>query len=184
MLAGIYYCWQYGEHVAQLWPQHQAPYAFRYTNIIGNVLILIGVICAAFYSIYSQRQLIDIDPWQLIALHQLSGFLLVLGVWLISLPIFGTSIKANSFDLLLAIISGITAYALPFFLYLIAIKGLGAAKTSILLALPPIFTIWGSFIVFKEQLSWIQWIGVGLTLSAVSIICVSKSKDTPSVAIE
>ncbi len=158
---------------------------FNTTMLIGNVLILAGVACAAFYSIQSQRQLIALEPIRLTALHQLSGLILVIVIWLICLPVLGVSSGLNALDFLLASISGITAYALPFCFYLITIKGIGAAKTSIFLALPPVFTIFGSFIVFGEQLNLLQWVGVLLAILAVIGICLSKSRVIrPKIALE
>ena len=151
------------------------------TLILGNILILIGVVCASFYSIYSQGQLNEVDPLRLTALHQLSGFILVLIVWPLSLLVAAQPLKANGLDFGLAILSGLTAYALPFFLYLKAIKGLGAARTSILLALPPVFTIFASFFVLNERLNCLQWIGVILALAAVIGIC--WTKETKHAAI-
>ncbi len=145
--------------------------------LIGNALILAGVVCAAFYSIYSQGQLDDIDPLYLIALHQLSGLVLVIGVWLISIPVLGLTNRWSNFDFLLALVSGVTAYALPFFLYLISIRGIGAAKASIILALPPIFTIFGSYLFLGERLEGLQWVGVLLSLAAVSGICLVKNTE-------
>jgi drug/metabolite transporter (DMT)-like permease len=141
----------------------------------GNMLNLSGVVCAAFYSIYSQRQLIGIEPLRLTALHQLSGLILVICFWAISLPLLGFSRGINGYDFFLAIVSGITAHALPFVLYLVAMKEMGAAKTAIFLVLPPIFTIIGSFFFLGERLNYMQWIGALLALTAVSGICISRN---------
>jgi drug/metabolite transporter (DMT)-like permease len=151
--------------------------------LLGNILILLGVICAAFYSICSQNQLNDIDPLLLTALHQLSGLILVMCIWLAQFLIFGSFPQVNSSEFLLALVSGLTAYALPFFFYLVAIKDIGVSKTSIFLVLPPIFTICGSFFVFGDKLNYIQWIGVVLALLAVSGICLSKDP-APKVIVE
>lgn len=151
---------------------------FNASMLSGNALIFGGVICAAFYSIYSQRQLINIDPLRLTALHQLSGCILVIGIWLACFPLLGVSQGVSSLDLILAMVSGVTAFALPFCLYLSAAKDLGAAKTSIFLVLPPIFTICGSFIFLGERLNCLQWVGVALALAAATGICLSQTSET------
>jgi drug/metabolite transporter (DMT)-like permease len=149
---------------------------FNMSMLFGNMLIFAGVICAALYNICTERQLIDIEPLRLTALHQFSGLVFVIAIWLISLPILGVGKIASGLDFLIAIVSGITQNALPFFLYLIAIKNMGAAKSSILLVLPPIFTICGSFILLGERLNCLQCLGVLIALSAVGGICISKTR--------
>lgn len=147
------------------------------TVLAGNALIVAGVFCAALYNIYTQRQLVDIEPLRLTSLHQLSGFVLVAGVWLIRLPTTGLLVNASGADFLLALVSGTTQYALSFWLYLCAIKDFGAARLSILLVLPPIFTIWASFVFLKEQLNCWQWLGVFIALSSVTGIGFYQKKD-------
>jgi drug/metabolite transporter (DMT)-like permease len=146
------------------------------STLAGNALIVAGVVCAALYNIYTQRQLANIEPLRLVSLHQLSGLALVIAIWLIRLPITGLFIHVSSSDFFLALVSGTTQYALSFWLYLAAIKDLGAARSSILLILPPVFTIWGSFVFLKEQLNSWQWVGVFIALAAVSRICLSKTQ--------
>lgn len=151
--------------------QHTNP-----TSLFGNALIIAGVICAALYSIYTQSQLTEIEPLRLISLHQLSGLVLVLSIWLFWAPFHGAFASVKGLDFALALVSGTTQYAFSFWLYFAAIKDLGASRSSILLALPPLFTIWGSFIFLKERLNSLQWLGVLIALASVSSICFSKSE--------
>jgi drug/metabolite transporter (DMT)-like permease len=161
------------------------------TSLAGNALILAGVTCAALYTICTQNQLVDIDPLRLISLHQLSGFVFVFVVWLIFLlanswaathsfvtdgVAIGLWVNGNFLDLLIALLSGTTQYALSFWLFLHAMNELGATRSSILLVLPPLFTICGSFFFLQEQLTTWQWLGIVVALLAVSAICSLKTK--------
>ena len=145
--------------------------------LFGNILILAGVICAAFYNIYTHRQLTDIEPLYLTALHQLSGLILVISIWLCFPHTSNWPTKLDISLFLFALLGGILQYALPYFLYLNAIKELGAARASILLALLPAFTICGSFFLLNERLNYYQWFGVALAILAVIGICIAKDKN-------
>ena len=67
--------------------------------LAGNILIFAGVLCAAFYNIYTHRQLTDIEPLHLTALHQLSGLILVIIIWLCLLPTITWPAEPNIFIL-------------------------------------------------------------------------------------
>ncbi len=110
--------------------------------VLGNLLILGGVLCAAIYAVGTQHQLIKIEPLYLMTLHQTCSLIVLLGVWLVCLPILHPfSRDTTQLDCLLGMVCGMAQFALPFCLFLMAIKGLGAARSSIFLVLPPIFTI-------------------------------------------
>lgn len=152
--------------------------------VLGNLLILGGVLCAASYAVATQHQLIKIEPLYLMTLHQTCSLIAVIIVWSICLPILHPfSRETTQLDWLLGMVCGTVQFALPFCLFLIAIKGLGAARTSIFLVLPPIFTIWASFIVLGERLSLLQWLGALLALSAVAVLCFLRPEETPEAML-
>ena len=151
--------------------------------LFGNLLVVAGVLCAALYAIETQRQLVDVEPLYLIVLHQACAFVVLMSVWLVCLPILQPFARGtNGTDLVLAIVCGIAQYAIPFWLFLTAIKNLGAAHTAILLVLPPIFTIMGSFFFLGERLNLWQWFGALIALVAVGGVCLLKTKQTASGA--
>ncbi len=136
--------------------------------MLGNILLLIDVVLAALYSVASHNQLEDDEPLYLLTLHQLSALVLVGSVLLASI-FFGVMSRNQGtvYDYVLAIICGITQFALPFWLYLIAIKELGAARTSIFLALPAVFTLLGAYVFLGERLSLMQCFGAFIAVFAV-----------------
>lgn len=146
--------------------------------VLGNVIVFVGVCIAAVYTVITQRQLDKLEPLYLISLHQLSAFVFVVLIWCLWLP-FGTDVREQpSYSAyLLAGFCGVTQFAIPFWLYFKAVKALGAAHSSLLLNLPPVFTLSGSFVFLNERLSIIQWMGAFLALIAVAGISLLKKKD-------
>jgi len=149
--------------------------------VLGNVLMVVGVFFASLYNIQSHRQLITgrlttIAPLQLLALHQLSAIAFILLVWFIRLLLgqpFGGGI--NLVDCSLALVCGITQFALPFWMYLEAIKNMGAARTSIFLCLPPIFTLGAAYIFLGEKLTFWQCLGALLAIASVGALSLLKN---------
>ena len=148
--------------------------------VLGNLLVLVGVFCAAIYSVGTQHQLIKIEPWLLMTLHQTSSLILLVCVWFLCLPFLHPFNRGTTqLDCFLGIICGLAQFAVPFWLYLKSIKGLGVARASIFLVLPPIFTIIASFFFLGERLSPVQWLGALLALGAVTGLCLLRPEETP-----
>ncbi|MEG0527865.1 MAG: DMT family transporter, partial [Longicatena sp.] len=59
---------------------------------------------------------------------------------------------------------GLGASATCFVTWNFAVKTLGALKTSIYIYLVPVVTIVTSFLILRENVTYITWIGAGLTI--------------------
>jgi drug/metabolite transporter (DMT)-like permease len=142
--------------------------------LLGNCLILVGVFCAALYTVLVRRQVMDCSPLLLVTLNQSVGLLGVLGVWLVQQVWFGSGVAHLSWQIWgLAAISGIMLHALPFWLFTILLQRVPAGIAGLFLILIPLFTISGAGLFLGETLSTWQWVGAGLilvTLTGVSLL--------------
>jgi probable blue pigment (indigoidine) exporter len=147
-------------------------------SILGNVLICIAVVAASFYTISIKRQLDEVEPIRLFALHQMSALALVIPIgFLVSPGGFHRYLRVESILIsFLTAVSGVMLFGLPFCLYMTTIRELGAARSALLLNLPPVVTLIGSFLFLGERLTWLQWIGAGGALIAVTGISLIKEK--------
>lgn len=135
----------------------------------GNVMLFIGTLCAAIYVVLSRRIVINLNPLLLLALQQAFGLAWAIAIWpvgllggeAVALPVVGVGAW------LWVAASGIIQYALAFWFYLIALKGVQASLASLFLTLIPVFGVTGAFLFLDEQLNAAQWIGAILILIAL-----------------
>lgn len=136
---------------------------------LGGGLVFIGSCCAALYVVLSSRFVVDHEPVLVLAIQQASALglaviaMLVEWRYLPSNPLLGLSAGA----LTLAIISGVVQYAIAFWLYLTALRGLSASFAGILLNLIPIFGVTCAFVFLGERLTGVQWVGTTVLMVAL-----------------
>ncbi|BAZ11619.1 hypothetical protein NIES4071_34450 [Calothrix sp. NIES-4071] len=150
-----------------------------YSSLAGDLLIFLGSFCAALYVVLTRRFVANLSPLVLIALQHSLGLLWALGLWFVELLINGRT-TLPSVSLLtwgLAIASGIVQYALSFWLYLIALRGMQANLASLFLTLIPVFGVGGAYLFLGERLTVSQWGGAILILIAVANMSRLKSKN-------
>jgi drug/metabolite transporter (DMT)-like permease len=140
-----------------------------YGTVVGNLLTLISAVCYALYAIVCRRLVVNFHPLVLMAVHQSVGSVLVGGIWLLSLPWLGITVGRAIAPHLwaLAALSGITLFAIPFWLYIVLLKHTQAGVASLFLTLIPVFGIAGGYVFLGERLTLMQGIGGGLILTAV-----------------
>lgn len=138
--------------------------------LLGNLWILLGTFCAAFYVILSRRAVVDHDPLVLSALQQTIGlFCIVLFSWKWGAGLqFSSAISTQIW--LLAALSGVVQYALAFWLYLSAIRLMPVSIAAQFLSLIPVFGVGGAYLFLGERLTLVQGLGMAITIGAVSQI--------------
>ncbi len=138
----------------------------------GNGLILAAVVCGAGYTLVTESQLHSRHPLALLALHQLWGLGFALLAFTVLLPWLGDSVvpAESSVLWLVALGSGVLQFAVPFLLFLVAIEGLGAARASSFLTIPPVVTIIGARFFLGEHLATVQLLGGAVVLGSVLAI--------------
>ncbi|QFS52731.1 DMT family transporter [Nostoc sphaeroides] len=140
-------------------------------SLVGNLFVLFGVFCASLYAITTRRFVTSLEPLLLTALQQsvaLLWFIFILKVtqFLKIQPIDIANIPWNGW--LLAVVSGIMAYSLAFWLYLSALRHQPTSATSLYLTLIPLFGITSAYVFLGERLLPIQGLGGGLVIAAVA----------------
>lgn len=138
-------------------------------HLSGNLLILGGVLCCAFYTVLARRGGQDFDPLFAVAIQQsfALGWALMLlplewqsGLWMDLRELGGLS-------WLWAGISGVLYYGLAFWFYLQGLARVEASMAGVFINLIPIFGIAGAYLFLGERLSPAQWMGAGAILLAV-----------------
>lgn len=150
------------------------PGEIREGNIFGDLLVLIGTVFGAVYVITSARVLVDSDPLPLSALQQSASLLwvlVVLGITGLWQGQVNNLLPISPMIWAWAAATGIIQYALGFWLFLIALRGLKTSIAPLYLNLVPVFTVGGAHLFLGEQLSKLQSVGAGLIL--VTVICIS-----------
>ena len=141
-------------------------------RLSGNLLILSGVLCCAFYTVLAQRSRHTAAPLTAVAIQQTFALLWALAI--LPLEIRGNSILLwFSFDIvswLWAVASGIIYYALAFWFYLQGLARVNATIAGQFINLIPIFGIGAAYLVLAERLSPNQWIGAIIILLSVFAI--------------
>lgn len=139
------------------------------SSLLGNLLILAGVLCCALYTVLTRRTVAQLDPIVVVALQQTVAFVWALVIW----PIELLNLRSISFAAISpsawawAAASGIFYYALAFWFYIIGLKKTPASLAGLFLNLIPIFGVGGAYLFLGERLITMQWIGALIILAAV-----------------
>ncbi|AFY62517.1 DMT family transporter [Synechococcus sp. PCC 6312] len=135
----------------------------NHASLVGNVLVLMGVVFAVCYVLLSKKQIASVDPLHLTSSQQLVG--LIVTVFCFSaLSMINPTYEVNAADIppqfwLLAVGSGIMQYALAFLLYLMALQNLPVSQAAFYIALIPVFGVASAVVMIGEQPSLGQWMG-------------------------
>jgi drug/metabolite transporter (DMT)-like permease len=144
------------------------------TALVGNLLILLGVFCAALYTVLMRRQVMDFSPLLLVTLNQSVGLVGVLVVWIVEQVWFSPIVESLSLQSWgLAAVSGLMLHALPFWLFTVLLQQVTAGVAGLFLILIPLFTISGAGLFLGETLSPVQWVGAALilvTMAGLSVL--------------
>jgi drug/metabolite transporter (DMT)-like permease len=142
-------------------------------SLLGDLLVLVGTLFAAFYVIATRRLVLSIDPLPLSALQRSVGLVWTLGVLTVSLG-FGLTrlgLEGVTFGVLaLAAASGVIQYALAFWFYLFALQRLPANVAGFYLTLIPVFGVGAAFVFLGEALTPLQWLGAFCVIVSVGAI--------------
>ncbi len=154
---------------------------FNEYNFLGDILIFCGEICASIYNIVSHnivKKNQNIYPLVLVAVQQTVGFICVTLIWHIGiLGHESANLSTVSVEIwILAIASGIMQYALAFWFYLNALREVAASTAALCLTLIPVFGIGGAYVFLHEHLTFWQWLGAILIVTAVSSISWQQSQ--------
>lgn len=138
--------------------------------LLGNALVLLGVVFAAVYSVASARAARRVPPLVLALLQHSWALLLVVPLWAVAvlaglsggLPA-GLGVQTWA----LAVLSGVVNYAVPFWLYLVAVRTLPVGIAAQFLALVPVVGVTGGVVLLGEAVSAAQAAGALLVVLAL-----------------
>jgi drug/metabolite transporter (DMT)-like permease len=154
-------------------------------SLHGNLLIVGATVCAALYTLASRQSITRVPPLLLAALQQtcaLIGVLALLPFQPMLAPMPLAIAPASAW--LLAIFTGIMEFALPYLLYLYAIRRVTTAQAALFPMVVPIFGIAAAVLLLGEPLSSGQLIGAVFVLGASAAIHFHPSHPTDSDAAE
>ena len=147
-------------------------------DLYGSSLILLGVLCCAFYTVFARRFGSEFNPLFAVALQQSFALIWVLAIWPFELNRTGVESLRNlsMADWGHAGTSGILYYALAFWFYLTGLSRVSAGVAGACLNLIPVFGISGAVLFLHERLSLIQWCGAMAILLAIFAILLSQAR--------
>lgn len=141
----------------------------------GDALIVASVAAAALYVVVASRQVSSVAPLPAALTQQTWALGLVVvghlvlsgGAWWPALSIGG---------LVLAAVSGVVNYALPFWLYLSALTRMPVARAAMYLTLIPVFGVLGSVVLLGESVTWLDLLGGVLVVCCLLVDAVAHAR--------
>jgi probable blue pigment (indigoidine) exporter len=139
--------------------------------VLANIMIVLAVLAACAYTFLAERALVQLHEEQLFALHQTAG-LAVAAIFAIIESKLSHHAPAHATWQIWAIacIAGILLFAVPFVLYLRAIRILGSSAAAQFLPLVPVLTAGLAAIFLRESLNATQCLGIAIVIAAVTTI--------------
>lgn len=139
-------------------------------SFIGDLLVLAGIALASLYVVLSRRLIVGNDGLALAAVQQSAAFCIAALALLVALAVGLSSSGLDRLDWSLGLIvvaSGLLQFALPFWLYLVALRHIPAAVSALYLPLIPVSGLFTAHILLGETLADGQWTGAALIILSV-----------------
>jgi drug/metabolite transporter (DMT)-like permease len=141
----------------------------------GPALVLAGVLCCAFYTVFSRKIADDIDPLSTVAVQQSVALVWATALWQGWSGVTAVDPTAlTGGTLAIAAISGLMYYAAAFWFYLTALRQLPASTAGMFLNLIPVFGIATAFLTLGERLTLGQWIGAAAICLSISALITTR----------
>ncbi|MBR2825004.1 MAG: DMT family transporter [Solobacterium sp.] len=132
----------------------------------GSLLVLAATICWGFEN-NCTRNISSKNTYEIVILKGIFS-----GLGALVIAFLQREMIPDIQYILLALLLGFVAYGLSIFLYIRAQNVLGAAKTSAYYAVAPFIGSFLSFLLLKEQLSWIYLIALGIMIIGSILVVV------------
>jgi drug/metabolite transporter (DMT)-like permease len=160
-------------------------------RLLGNSLILAGVVCCALYTVLAQRMGAGFSPLLTVTVQQslalvgavptlLCGPAELSRLTLAGLQQIPPATWRSSVGWIVAALSGVIYYGLAFWFYLGGLQRVSAGEAGFFINLVPIFALGGAYVLLGERLTPAQWVGCGLVLLAVVGLSLSKNSSQAS----
>jgi len=128
----------------------------------GDVLMVVAATCYALYGVMLKRWPLELPPWILLYAQVIFAVLFLLPPWLMGpmTPVDGSNIG-------LILYAGIPASIITTFLWMRAIRQIGASQASIFINLMPVFSALIAMAWLGEQVAFYHLTGGALVLAGV-----------------
>lgn len=153
-----------------IWPQLGAT-AISGAGLSGDLLVLAGIVLASIYVVLSRRLIVANDGLILAAIQQSAALCVVAVALLVFLAagFWPSGFAAMTSELtFIVVLSGLLQFALPFGLYLTALRHISAAVSALYLPLIPVSGLVTAYLILGERLDLGQWIGAILIMTSVA----------------
>ncbi len=132
----------------------------------GDALVALGMMVAAVHSVLMKRTFADIEPAIVAAAQQIAGVMVLGGAAILYGRLWHYT-NLSAFDLLLVVVAGILTIAVPFMLYVSAVRRISGASVGIAIAFIPVSGVTLSAFVLREAISTVQIIGICVVVCAL-----------------
>ncbi|SDL27450.1 Permease of the drug/metabolite transporter (DMT) superfamily [Franzmannia pantelleriensis] len=129
---------------------------------LGDALMVVAATCYATYGVMLKRWQMELPPWVMLYVQALFATLLLLPGYLL-----GPMTPVDGDNVWLIAYAGIPASIITTFLWMRAVRQIGASKASIFLNLMPLFSAIIAMLFLGERLAGWHLIGGGLILAGV-----------------
>lgn len=134
--------------------------------LLGDALVGLGMILAAFHSVLMKRVVAEIEPFVVTAVQQTVGAVIV-GAAILWGADFRAILSVSAYGLAEIALAGIVTIALPFVLYITAVRIISGAAAGVAIALIPVSGLTFSAIMLGEKLGLIQIAGAVIAIGAL-----------------
>ncbi|MDR5901927.1 DMT family transporter [Halomonas icarae] len=128
----------------------------------GDALMLVAATCYALYGVMLKRWPIELPPWVLLYGQVIFAVLILLPTYLL-----GPMTPVDSGNIGLILYAGIPASIITTFLWMLAIRRIGASQASIFINLMPLFSAIIAMFALGERIAFFHFLGGALILAGV-----------------
>jgi drug/metabolite transporter (DMT)-like permease len=143
-------------------------------SVKGDLLVLGGVAAAAVYVVLSSKHIIEAPVMALATVQQLWALVLTVAVTLVATFVTGSDRVAadwpQGWTVAAAGGSGVLNYAIPFGLYLTALRHLDVVEAARYLTLIPVFGVGAATLFLGEPLAGGQLIGAAMVVVSLGVL--------------
>ena len=130
--------------------------------VIGDLLMVMAATCYALYGVMLKRWPLDMPPWVVLYLQAVFATLFLLPGYLL-----GPMTPIDGQNIWLILYAGIPASIITTFLWMRAIRQIGASQASIFINLMPLFSALIAMAFLGERIALYHLLGGALVLSGV-----------------
>ena len=146
-------------------------------TLFGDLLIIVAVLCWAWYTVGSRRLLLRHTPLQMTVCTTLVGAAWVIPAGVPSLLTLDW-VAVSGWAWVAVGVSGALALSLAYVIWNVGIQRLGSARTAVYSNLVPVVAMTVAAVGLREPIGWVKIVGAGLVLTALLLTRVERRAET------